>query len=159
MHRLLFHIALIFILTSCKTTESFKKELNTSQKDSVSIERIQVIDTFKIEERRIVSEIKLDSLIKFGYVEKKEPGVRTIIRYQDNKIDYECYCDSIQHLVISEIQKHYKSQSYNKSDQTVKTKTITKKDWRAITILSLIIGILTLIIILIIKNNGFKKIF
>lgn len=149
------------LLSGCFVPKKIEHtETVTTYRDSVSIERIQVVDSVKVESRSLTSLIPIDSLMISGIFKKHLNGIQKTVTVKDSVIIVDCLFDEFYHYFIQEFIREFELQYRDES--FVQKTEITKEvqNWKVIFWLSMtIVGLILFIIIIIHYGKGkiFKR--
>lgn len=156
MKAFLFIAIAIASLTSCRAIRSSQQTLVKEQlivKDSTVLNRIQVLDTFKVEREIINSSIGIDLLEQLEEWKLQEGRAKTTIIYRDGKIDVQTECDSMIYIYVrEELEQIFSNYQFN-NDQQIQTKTVEKTEtniwklWKWFLLSGVIGAVLVLLII------------
>lgn len=157
MHRSVYILFMAFLISSCGLFREHTKEVErtTIVRDSVSYTHKQVVDTLFVPADSSSIRISLDSLKQLGEITSTTGRATTTIKYINNQLEAECYCDSIMQAFISSTIEHYLEQHLTKSETTITEEKETKvgtSPWAYVAILSFIIVLLIIVLWLKIKK-------
>lgn len=147
MHRTVYILFMALLISSCGLFKEHTKEVErtTIVRDSISYAHKQVVDTLFVPADSSSVRISLDSLRKIGKVSHTSGKATTTIKYINNQLEAECYCDSIMELYISNTIEKYMQKFTTQSETTLTEKKETKvgtSPWGYVAILSVIIVLL-----------------
>ena len=131
MKALLIIALAIVSLTSCRAIRSSQETVVKEQlviKDSTVYNRVQVLDTLKVQREVVNGTISVEILEQLKEWKLQEGRAKTTIIYRDGLLDVQTECDSMIHVYVREELEQFFSSYEFKNDQQIKTKTVVKTE-------------------------------
>lgn len=147
MFKTVYILFMALLISSCGLFKEHTKEVErtTIVRDSVSYTHKQVVDTLFIPADSSRVRISLDSLIKIGKVSHTSGRATTSIKYINNQLEAECYCDSLMQAFVSTTIQETLKQYFNQTETTItekKEKKVGTSPWAIVAILTIIVLLL-----------------